>query len=181
MSVANSAAQVSTRLNTGRILATCLWARTAASVVFSNLAKRRSEKPLRLRARNSKAEIFSREVVSNSNSILTISSICTKNQGSILVSENTSSTLMPWPKASPTYQIRSGPGSPSSFSSTSRSWVFSFNPSTPTSKPRRAFWKDSWKVRPIAITSPTDFIWVVKRLSAVGNFSNAKRGILVTT
>ena len=34
---------------------------------------------------------------------------------------------------------------------------------------------------PIAITSPTDFICVVKRSSAAGNFSNAKRGILVTT
>lgn len=33
----------------------------------------------------------------------------------------------------------------------------------------------------MAMTSPTDFICVVRRLSAVGNFSNAKRGILVTT
>ena len=33
----------------------------------------------------------------------------------------------------------------------------------------------------MAITSPTDFIWVVNRLSAWGNFSKAKRGILVTT
>ncbi len=40
---------------------------------------------------------------------------------------------------------------------------------------------DSWKVRPIAITSPTDFIEVVSTGSAPGNFSKAKRGILVTT
>lgn len=33
----------------------------------------------------------------------------------------------------------------------------------------------------MAMTSPTDFIWVVRRASAVGNFSNAKRGTLVTT
>jgi hypothetical protein len=33
----------------------------------------------------------------------------------------------------------------------------------------------------MAMTSPTDFIWVVRRLSAAGNFSKAKRGILVTT
>lgn len=33
----------------------------------------------------------------------------------------------------------------------------------------------------MAITSPTDFIWVVRRASALGNFSKAKRGILVTT
>ena len=31
----------------------------------------------------------------------------------------------------------------------------------PVSSPRSAFWKLSWKVRPIAITSPTDFICVV--------------------
>ncbi len=33
----------------------------------------------------------------------------------------------------------------------------------------------------MAITSPTDFIWVVSRGLAWGNFSKAKRGILVTT
>ena len=51
----------------------------------------------------------------------------------------------------------------------------------PISRPRSAFCSDSWKVRPIAITSPTDFICVVRRSSACGNFSKAKRGILVTT
>jgi hypothetical protein len=51
----------------------------------------------------------------------------------------------------------------------------------PVSSPRKAFCSDSWKLRPIAITSPTDFICVVRRASAAGNFSNAKRGILVTT
>ncbi|CPN74810.1 Uncharacterised protein [Bordetella pertussis] len=93
----------------------------------------------------------------------------------------TSSSVKPWAKASPTYQMRSGPGSPSSICSFSRSVVFWFRPSTPTSRPRRAFWNDSWKVRPMAMTSPTDFIWVVRRASACGNFSNAKRGTLVTT
>ena len=33
-------------------------------------------------------------------------------------------------------------------------WTFE----PPVSSPRKAFWKDSAKVRPIAITSPTDFI-----------------------
>jgi hypothetical protein len=37
------------------------------------------------------------------------------------------------------------------------------------------------KVRPMAITSPTDFIEVPSSGSAPGNFSKAKRGILVTT
>ena len=59
--------------------------------------------------------------------------------------------------------------------------VSSSRPSEPTSRPRSAFWNDSWKVRPIAITSPTDFICVVRRSFASGNFSKAKRGTLVTT
>ena len=37
------------------------------------------------------------------------------------------------------------------------------------------------KVRPMAMASPTDFIAVVSSGSAPGNFSKAKRGILVTT
>ncbi|MNV44684.1 hypothetical protein D3C71_1364520 [compost metagenome] len=153
----------------------------AVSVVFSCFARRRSEKPFFFRASSVSLSMLSSDLVSSSSSIFTISSICTRNHGSILVSANTSSTLRPMAKASPTYQMRSGPGSPSSFSSTSRSCVFSFRPSTPTSRPRRAFWNDSWKVRPMAITSPTDFICVVRRESACGNFSKAKRGILVTT
>ncbi len=36
-------------------------------------------------------------------------------------------------------------------------------------------------VEAIGITSPTDFIWVVRCGSAAGNFSKAKRGIFVTT
>ena len=54
-------------------------------------------------------------------------------------------------------------------------------PSVPTSRLRSAFCSDSWNVRPIAITSPTDFICVVSRSLAPGNFSNVKRGIFVTT
>ncbi len=44
-----------------------------------------------------------------------------------------------------------------------------------------AFCSDSWMVRPMAIASPTDFIAVVSSALAPGNFSKAKRGILVTT
>ena len=43
-----------------------------------------------------------------------------------------------------------------------------------------AFWSASLKVRPMAIASPTDFIWVVSVWSASGNFSNAQRGIFTT-
>ncbi|MNT82895.1 hypothetical protein D3C72_2226890 [compost metagenome] len=57
----------------------------------------------------------------------------------------------------------------------------SLRPVRPVSSERSAFCSDSWKVRPMAMASPTDFIAVVRRLSAPGNFSKAKRGILVTT
>ncbi|MNT73073.1 hypothetical protein D3C72_2117360 [compost metagenome] len=110
-----------------------------------------------------------------------MSSIWARNHGSMAVSACTSSSDMPRRNASPTYQMRSGPASPISSTTSSRSVDFSSRPSTPTSRPRSAFWNDSWKVRPMAITSPTDFICVVRWLSACGNFSKAKRGTLVTT
>ena len=50
-----------------------------------------------------------------------------------------------------------------------------------SSRERIALANDSRNVRPIAIASPTDFMWVVSSPSAPGNFSNANRGILVTT
>ena len=70
---------------------------------------------------------------------------------------------------------RSSPGRPLSSSRTRSS------PVSPVSSPRSAFCRLSAKLRPIAITSPTDFIEVVSIASAPLNFSNAKRGILVTT
>ena len=51
----------------------------------------------------------------------------------------------------------------------------------PVSSERRPFRNASLKVRPIAITSPTDFIWVPSVGSAAGNFSNAHFGIFTTT
>ena len=50
-----------------------------------------------------------------------------------------------------------------------------------SSRERRAFAKACPKVRPIAITSPTDFMCVLSTSSAPGNFSKAKRGNLTTT
>ena len=44
----------------------------------------------------------------------------------------------------------------------------------PVSSERSAFCSDSWKVRPMAMTSPTDFICVVRRASAFGNFSRRR-------
>jgi hypothetical protein len=58
-------------------------------------------------------------------------------------------------------------------------WPIS-GPLAPSSSERNAFMNASLKVRPIAITSPTDFICVVSVRSARGNFSNAQRGTLTT-
>ena len=49
------------------------------------------------------------------------------------------------------------------------------------SRLRSAFCSASVKLRPSAIASPTDFMWVVSAGSAPGNFSKAKRGTLTTT
>ncbi|SIJ53889.1 Uncharacterised protein [Mycobacteroides abscessus subsp. abscessus] len=46
---------------------------------------------------------------------------------------------------------------------------------------RIAFCSAVVKFRPSAMTSPTDFMVVVRVGSAAGNFSNVKRGILTTT
>ncbi len=57
----------------------------------------------------------------------------------------------------------------------------SSRPSRPISSERIALPSASANVRPIAIASPTDFIWIVRRASARGNFSKVQRGILTTT
>ena len=55
------------------------------------------------------------------------------------------------------------------------------NPLTPVSRPRSPLCRASLKVRPIAMTSPTDFIWVPRAGLASWNFSKAQRGIFTTT
>ena len=108
---------------------------------------------------------------SSSISSSTISWIWSRNHGSILVRRCTSSSVKPCSNASPTYQMRSGPGLAEllleRLAVAACVW---FRPSTPTSRPRSAFWNDSWKVRPIAITSPTDFICVVRRSFGLREF-----------
>ena len=51
----------------------------------------------------------------------------------------------------------------------------------PSSRERTAFCRASWKLRPMAMTSPTLFICVPSTFSAWGNFSKVKRGIFTTT
>ena len=53
--------------------------------------------------------------------------------------------------------------------------------STSSSRERSALAKACLNVRPMAIASPTDCMWVESRPEAPGNFSNAKRGYLTTT
>ena len=96
---------------------------------------------------------------------------------------------MPKRNASAIYQMRSAPGTRSAWARRLRAasassagieaWARSRK--LPISSERSAFCNDSWKVRPIAIASPTDFICVVSVGSALGNFSKVKRGTLVTT
>ena len=50
-----------------------------------------------------------------------------------------------------------------------------------SSRERIALPHASLKLRPMPITSPTDFMWVVSESSAPGNFSKANRGSLITT
>ncbi len=51
---------------------------------------------------------------------------------------------------------------------------------TSISRERIAFANACWKVRPMAITSPTLFMCVDRRRSTPGNFSKAKRGHFTT-
>ena len=50
-----------------------------------------------------------------------------------------------------------------------------------SSRERIALAKACLNVRPIAMASPTDFMWVVRPSSAPANFSKANRGHLTTT
>ena len=145
--------------------------RSSPSRTPSSLARRRSEKPLRF-IRNRKSRSMPPIPRSRTTASRVISSsICTRNQGSIWVSRCISSRSIPARKPSPIYQRRSGEGRrssrrrPSTASSPLRS-KHSSKPSEPVSRPRIAFCRDSCWLRPIAITSPTDFIWVVRLESA---------------
>ena len=121
-------------------------------------------------------------------SVSTMPRISARNHGSILQAAWICSSERPSRIACATCSSRSGDGVPSAARIALRSspWPSpsistSSRPVRPVSSERSAFCRLSWKVRPIAIASPTDFIEVVSVCSAPGNFSNAKRGIFVTT
>ena len=112
--------------------------------------------------------------------------ICSRNQGSYLQAACTSATLSPWRKAWAITSSRSGVGLLSAARTVSGSGLpspisTSLKPVRPVSIERSAFCTNSAKVLPIDMASPTDFMEVVSSGSVPGNFSNVKRGILVTT
>ena len=78
----NSAAQVSTFLNTGKILRAVLFLLTISSDKFDNSANFLSEKPIDLILLNS-PKFFGRPLFLILFSLSTISLICSRNHGSI--------------------------------------------------------------------------------------------------
>ena len=122
-------------------------------------------------------------VTSAATSLISIS--WSTNQGSIAVASKISSAVAPARIASMTSLSRPSWGtralsSSDSLSSSTHSWCQS-NGASLLSSERSAFWRASVKLRPIAIASPTDFMWVVSTGSAAGNFSKANRGTFTTT
>ena len=105
-----------------------------------------------------------------------------RNHLSIFVSSCTWSMVYPARKAFEITKIRLSVGSRSALSiSGITSSLFSTNPCIPCPIIRRPFWIASSKVRPIAITSPTDFMEEPSSLSTPWNFPKSQRGILHTT
>ena len=180
---ANSPAQVSMRLNTGRTFSARRAWDTSASLVPASLANRASEKPSDFKWRKPSADV-GRPFAFTLASSWTSSCIWRRNQRSNLAIWWMRSTLMPARRASAATSRRSGVGrlnaaSISSMLAPTRCSTSS-KPVRPVSRPRSAFCTLSCQLRPMAITSPTDFMAVPSRFCAPLNFSKAKRGILVT-
>ena len=180
----NSAAQVSMRLNTGRTPAARRRLATSAAERLASSPSRSSEKPFFLSSSSALAS-FGRPSLRTTASHSTSCSISRRNHGSYFEACAISSTDRPWRNAWAITRMRSGVGRASAPTIADLSGAplisISLRPVRPVSIERSAFCSDSWKVRPIDIASPTLFIEVVSIGSAPGNFSKAKRGILVTT
>ena len=162
------------RLNTGRTSSAMRRLRTSASVSPASLARRASEKPIAFSCRRCSAVAGSPCALTRA-SMSTISWMRSRNHGSILQEAWICSCSTPSRMACATLRIRSGVGWPSAARITflsspwpSPSSARSSSPVRPDSSPRSAFCRLSAKVRPIAITSPTDFIDVVSVRSAPG-------------
>ena len=188
VSASNSAAHVSTRFMDARTLCPMRALRTSPSVILSARATWMSLKPRRFTSSQSclsRSDTPERPL--SQFSVWNRSSIWRRYHGSKSVSLRISSAVMPAMNASWMATTRAGFGtvsavfSASGSASISPSLGLSPQPFSPVSRERSALLKDSCHVRPTAIASPTDFICVVRMGSDPGNFSNAKRGILVMT
>ena len=105
-----------------------------------------------------------------------------RNHLSIFVSSCTWSMVYPARKAFEITKIRLSVGSRNALSrSEITSSLFSTKPCIPCPIMRSPFWIASSKVRPMAITSPTDFMEDPNSLSTPWNFPKSQRGILHTT
>ncbi len=145
---------------------------------------------MRFMRRSSAAPVSPAGSLANQRSASSSSSIWKRNHGSMPDAWATSSTETPARRARLIWKTRSGVGvrsatrRSSGLSLVSRSSARDApvtQPGRPISSARSPFWNASLNVRPMAIASPTDFICVVRRKSAVGNFSNANRGTFTTT
>ena len=112
-----------------------------------------------------------------------MSTIWSRNHGSIFVASKTSSIVAPLRSACCTSTMRPSVGTldASTSSAALRSSSPQWNDEPRFSSERSAFCSAVAKLRPIAIASPTDFMVVVSVGSAAGNFSNANRGTFTTT
>ena len=98
------------------------------------------------------------------------------------------STVTSRRSSSPIWKIRSGVATAIAASrssvlrrTSSPSAGSALSPRRPCSSERRAFCRLSGNVRPMAMASPTDCICVPRMPVVPGSFSNAQRGIFVTT
>src|SRR3972149_915198 len=162
----NSAAHVSTLLYTGVISHCSLILRMSHSSRLSSSETRWSEKPNSLALRSRDDSIGDTSISISSS---TISLICSRNHGSIFEMLYISLTFIPYLRASAMYHNLSQLGVLSrslilSIDSLTSDCVpaTSLNPYLSISSDRIAFCKASLNVLPIDITSPTDFIWIVR-------------------
>ena len=104
-----------------------------------------------------------------------------RNQRSIFVSSWMRSTVYPFFSACAMTKMRLSVGwvSAASMSSTSNS-LFATKPCMPCPIIRRPFWITSSKLRPMAITSPTDFMLDPSSRETPLNLPRSQRGILQT-
>ena len=190
MAASNSAPQVSTVLNVAFTPAASRAARTSASEAVSHrYASWASEKPRRLARRQSARVMAARPpIAARVARSAVMRAIWSRNQGSTLVASYSRSTLIPRRRAASSWNGRSGVATDARATSSSSprpsraaSPGSQLSPHRPCSRERSPFCSDSGNVRPIAIASPTDCMRVPSTSGAPGNFSNAHRGILVTT